>query len=87
MKKISQATNSTSNEENLKKKNELFYTYIYPNRSLVKYLCWKYSCPQQEKEDNYIEAPANFYKYINTYNPTKSIETWIHISTKRLIYN
>lgn len=87
MKQTAKPLNKILKEEDLKKKNELFYTYIYPNRRLVKYLCWKYSCPRQEIEDNYIEALTNLYKYIHTYDPTKSIETWIHISTKRLIYN
>lgn len=86
MKQTAKPLNKILKEEDLKKKNELFYTYIYPNRRLVKYLCWKYSCPRQEIEDNYIEALTNLYKYIHTYDPNKSIETWIHISTKRLIY-
>lgn len=86
MKQTAKPFNKILKEEDLKKKNELFYTYIDPNRRLVKYLCWKYSCSRQEIEDNYIEALTNLYKYINTYDPTKSIETWIHISTKRLIY-
>lgn len=86
MKQTAKPLNKILKEEDLKKKNELFYTYIYPNRRLVKYLCWKYSCPRQEIEDNYLEALTNLYKYIHTYDPNKSIETWIHISTKRLIY-
>lgn len=86
MKQTAKPLHKILKEEDLKKKNELFYTYIYPYRRLIKYLCWKYSCSRQEMEDNYIEALTNLYKYINTYDPTKPIETWIHISTKRLIY-
>lgn len=85
MKQTAKPLNKILNKEDLKKKNELFYTYIYPYLRLIKYLYWKYSCPRQEIEDNYIEAQANLYKYINTYDPKKSIKTWIHISTKRLI--
>ena len=86
MKKNSMILSKAQSEEDTKNKNELFYTYIYPNRKLVKYLCWRYSCPSQEIEHNYIEAQANLYKYIKTYDPGKPIATWIHISTKRLIH-
>ena len=87
MKQTAKPLHKILKEEDLKKKNELFSTYIYPNRRLVKYLCWKYSCSRQEIEDNNIEALATLYKYIKTNDPRQSIETWIHISTKRLIYD
>lgn len=87
MKTKPKKSNCIKMEEDIKIKYELYNTYISSNERLVKYLCWRYSCCKQEFEDNYIEALTNLYKYIKTYDPKRSIQTWIHISTKRLIHD
>jgi len=36
-------------------------------------------------DDNYNEVLINFYKYIETYDTSRSIQTWLHIVTKRFV--
>jgi RNA polymerase sigma factor (sigma-70 family) len=52
---------------------------------MVYKLCIQYSFSAADVEDNYIEALINFYKYIESYDPSRSIQTWLHIVTKRLV--
>ena len=63
----------------------LFNRYIVPNRNLVYRLCIRYSFRQEDIADNYSEALVNFFKYIGSYDPRRSILNWIHIVTKRLV--
>lgn len=49
-------------------------------------LCIRYSFCPQDVEDNYIEVLTNMYKYIDTYDTSKSIHTWLHIVTKRCVF-
>ena len=37
-------------------------------------------------EENYTEVLVNFYRRIDTYDPTRSIHTWLHIVTKRQVF-
>lgn len=50
-------------------------------------LCIKYTREPKEVDDNYVEALANFFKYMDSYDESKSIKTWIHIVTKRFVFN
>lgn len=63
----------------------LFNRYIVPNRNLVYRLCIRYSFRQEDIADNYSEALVNFFKYIGSYDPQRSILNWIHIVTKRFV--
>ena len=36
-------------------------------------------------QENYNEVLVNFYRRIETYDPTRSIHTWLHIVTKRQV--
>ncbi|NDW11001.1 RNA polymerase sigma factor [Dysgonomonas sp. 520] len=56
-----------------------------PHKNLVYMLCIRYSYSQVDIEDNYNEVLVNFFKYIETYDPEKSIQTWLHIVTKRFV--
>lgn len=66
-------------------RQELFKKYVEPNLNLVFKLCIRYTYSSADIEDNYTEALINFYKYIETYDPAKSIQTWLHIVTKRFV--
>lgn len=66
-------------------RTELFNRYILPNRNLVYRLCIRYTYLQEDIADNYNEVLVNFFKYIATYDPRRSIQTWIHIVTKRFV--
>jgi len=68
-------------------KDELFQKYIMPNLNMVYRLCIDYSFSAENVEENYTSALTNLYKYILTYDEKKSIQTWIHICTKRCVYN
>jgi len=69
------------------KRNELFDRYITPNLDLIYKLCIDYTAYPENLEDNYVDVMMNFYNYIETYDPEKSLPTWIHIVTKRFINN
>ena len=66
-------------------RTELFNRYILPNRNLVYRLCIRYTYLQEDIADNYNEVLVNFFKYIATYDSRRSIQTWIHIVTKRFV--
>lgn len=66
-------------------RTELFNQYVLPHKNLIYKLCIHYSYSQEDIADNYSEVLINFFKYIETYDPARSIQTWLHIVTKRLI--
>lgn len=81
----SQPTECTINEESITRRTVLFDKYVIPHKNLIYKLCIRYTANQTDIDDNYVEVLANFYKYIETYDPEKSIQTWLHIVTKRYI--
>lgn len=85
METINTAQENILDENNVKVRTELFNKYVLPNVNLVYKLCIRYSHSSSEVADNYNEVLINFYKYIETYNPERSIQTWLHIVTKRYV--
>lgn len=65
----------------------LFQKYIAPNLTSIKSLTVRYTDKYQDVEDNYNYVLAQMYSYIYSYDPSKSLETWIHIVTKRACFN
>lgn len=65
----------------------LFQKYIVPNLTSIKSLTVKYTDKYQDVEDNYNYVLAQMYSYIYSYDPSKSLDTWIHIVTKRACFN
>lgn len=84
---IAEGNENVIDDVTAKIRQDLFYKYVWPHRNLVYKLCINYTEDQEDIEDNYNEALANFYKYIETYDPKKSIQTWLHIITKRLVFH
>lgn len=80
-----QSTECPINEISVARRTILFDQYVVPHKNLIYKLCIKYTASQSDIDDNYVEVLANFYKYIETYDPQKSIQTWLHIVTKRYI--
>lgn len=72
-------------DESAGRRAALFNRHVRPHLDLVYSLCIRYSYSAADIEDNYSEALANFYKYIETYDPSRSIQTWLHIVTKRFV--
>ncbi len=74
-------------EEVTARKTKLFKELIEPNLNMVYKLCLQYSRCSDYVQDNYTEVLANFYKYIESYDEKRSVLTWIHIVTKRYVFN
>lgn len=73
--------------ESIQQRTLLFEKYITPNLNLVYSLSIKYTHDPQDVEDNYSEALANLFRYIDTYDPERNLLTWVWIVTKRLIHD
>ena len=73
--------------ESAARRNGLFNKYVMPHKNLVYRLCIKYSYSPSDIEDNYNDVLVNYYKYIETYDPSRSIQTWLHIVCKRFIHD
>jgi RNA polymerase sigma factor (sigma-70 family) len=80
-----QTTGHSAEDESVKIRTELFKRYVLPNKNLVYKLCINYTFSPGDVEDNYNEVLINFFKYIETYDPKRSIQTWLHIVTKRFV--
>lgn len=50
-------------------------------------LVMNYTTEAQHVESNYYDVLANMYKYIETYDPTRPIHAWLHIITKRYVFD
>lgn len=72
-------------DESAKRRAQLLQKYVMPHKNLVYSICIKYTYNQEDIEDNYVEALVNFFKYMDSYDPTKPIKTWIYAVTKRLV--
>ncbi|WP_165045072.1 sigma-70 family RNA polymerase sigma factor [Dysgonomonas sp. ZJ709] len=80
-----QAAENCVDEESVRNRTLLFNKYVLPNLNLVFKLCIQYSYYGADVEDNFNEVLINFYKYIETYDTSRSLQTWLHIVTKRLV--
>lgn len=74
-------------DELAERRTELFNRYIQPYLNMVYKLCIRYTFNAEDVQDNYVEVLANMYKYIETYDANHDIKTWIHIVTKRCVFN
>lgn len=71
--------------EVIARRHELYDKYVAPFYNMIYRLCIRYSYKPCNVQENYTEVLANFYRRIETYDPSKSIRTWLHIVTKRQI--
>lgn len=67
-------------------RNALFDKYVSPYQNLIYKLCINYTTNKANVQENYNDVLVNFYRGIETYNPTMSIITWLHIVTKRHVF-
>jgi RNA polymerase sigma factor (sigma-70 family) len=72
-------------EDSLQRRTGLFNRYVLPHRNLIYSLCIRYSHSASDIEDNYSEALLNFFRYIETYDPARSIQPWLHTVTRRFV--
>lgn len=85
MDKTNIPTACSESDESVIKRTALFKQFVLPHINLVYKCCIQYSFSACDIEDNYNEVLINFYKYIETYDPSRSIQTWLHIVTKRFV--
>lgn len=81
------STGACSDQASVAQRTELFNRYVVPHKNLIYALCIRYTFRQEDIADNYCEVLYNFFRYIHTYNPERSIQTWLHIVTKRYVYD
>jgi len=63
----------------------LFDLYIRPNFDRIKALTIRYTNNNSNVEEDYWYVLCEFYKYIYSYNPEASLNTWLHIVVKRTV--
>lgn len=68
-----------------RKRNELFAKYVTPYYNMIYKLVMNYTYNSCDVEENYNEVLINFFRRIETYDPERSIHTWLHIVTKRMV--
>lgn len=76
-------TQSSRLDSNLEERTQLFEKYIVPNLDYIQRLVNRYTFNKSNVDDYYSEALENFFKYILSYDPTKPLNTWIHIVIRR----
>ena len=68
-------------------RKKLFNKLIIPNFDKIKSLVKHYSNHQSDVESHYSYVIEQMFRYVHTYNPDQSLDTWIHIVTKRACFN
>lgn len=63
----------------------LFNKLITPEQEYIKRLVSQYTYCKSDIDDNYSEVLENFFKYIHTYDTSRSLHTWIHIVIRRFV--
>ena len=72
---------------NSQKKRELFDKYVMPNYDFIKKLCVRYTSSKQDVDENFNEVLLNLYMYIDTYDEGRDLKNWLHIVTKRYVFD
>lgn len=58
-----------------------------PYKRLIYSICIKYTFEDSNIEDNYSEVLANFFRYIESYNPERPLKSWIYAVTQRHVFD
>lgn len=77
----------TISDEVATRRNALFDQYVTPYLRMIYKLCMRYTFNPNDTQDNYVEVLTNMYKYIESYDSERSIHTWLHIVTKRCVFD
>lgn len=65
----------------------LFDKYVEPFKHMVYFLTRQYSRSLENVQENYTSVLTALYRGIETYNPEREIRTWLHICTKRQVFD
>ena len=77
----------TGNVRDPELNKKLFNQYVVPRFASIRSLVFKYINKKSDTDEYFNLVLTELYKYIHTYKPEKSIDTWLHIVTKRAVYN
>lgn len=80
-------SNYLTDEESIRTRTALFYKYVYPHRNLIFHLCIKYTADREFIRDNYNEVLLNFFKYVDSYDESRPVKTWLYSVTVRYIFD
>ena len=86
MEKTPKLSHYLKDEQSIKTRTALFNKYVYPYKNLIYHLCIKHTGQPDHILDNYNEVLINFFKYVSSYNPQRSIRTWIYAVTTRCLF-
>lgn len=76
---------TANNDKQWEENGKLFNELIVPHLADIKSLINNYATSRSIKDDMFTVVLENIYRYIHTYDHTKSLKTWIHIVTKRKV--
>lgn len=84
---MGETQNKVISDEVAGRRKALFDKYVIPYNRMIYKLVKQYTFKPYNVEENYWEVLTNMYKYIETYDPERSIHTWLHIVTKRCVFD
>lgn len=58
-----------------------------PHYGYIRKLCKRYTMSKDNVEENFNDVLLNFYMYIHTYDDKRDLKNWIHVVTKRFVFN
>ncbi len=63
--------------------NKLFEEIVLPKYDYVLSIVRKYTDRSENVDENFAIVLTELYKYIQSYDPSKKLDTWLHICAKR----
>ncbi|MCR4849103.1 MAG: sigma-70 family RNA polymerase sigma factor [Bacteroidales bacterium] len=75
-----------NSSSDVRRKGELFNKYIKPYYDFIRRLCERYTASKHDVDENFNDVLLNLYIYIETYDESRDLRTWIHIVTKRHVF-
>ena len=72
--------------ESVKRRTELFMKYIMPHKGLVYDICIKFTNEGGSIEDNYSDVLTNFFRNMESYDPCRSLKSWIYSVAQRFVF-
>ena len=85
MRKQSAPSERDLDPESIQRRTELFIKNIIPHKGMIFDICIQYTGRKQHIEDNYSDVLVTLFRYIESYNPRRSIKSWIYMSAVRQI--
>ena len=75
-----------NSSSDVRRKGELFNKYIKPYYDFIRRLCERYTASKHDVDENFNDVLLNLYIYIETYDESRDLKTWLHVVTKRYVF-